>query len=366
MGGEQSYSHKTLVNNWNEDLQQLEGKFDEYRCRKLQGKLYTDLIERRQEFARQPAPLSQKNLGDEILFGDAIMLSQSQTSTFLSVEPKAGEEWIASTAATSAPQARNVFHVVSPGCSSDTKRSALKYGQAFCLLSEPVLSTDEEGMMLAPYFLKSIPKSFSAMARLSTESKVVVEQHYSENALWVVESAARGNQGVRMNRSGNPVLAGDEVIIKHKMTNTPLSVDKTLHYKTNLSDHEEFEAFCCVNNRLLPRCTWSFKGSAHKHVEKQRNIVPFSLDVCKTEVVAALGGREEVATFLDKLTKVNSTDAHEQHGGVVLSIEELRSYIKSSLRAPLDDRKIDIFLSHLATNGRIQVEDLASLFSTLK
>ena len=366
MGGpsirtEQSYSHRTLVNNWNEDVQQLEGKYEEYRCKKLQGKLHTDRIERRQEFALQHAPVSLKNAGDQILFGDAVMLHQTQTDTVLAVEPKKGEDWIASTTTADVPRARNVFHLVHPTSKDEMNGTPLSYGQALCLVSEPVLSTDDSGMVLSPYYLKSIPKSFSSMARLSTESKVLVEERYSENALWVVETAAKGNKAKQLNNSGKPVLAGAEIILKHKMTNTPLSVDKSLRYNTNLSKEEEFEAFCCVNNMLLPRCTWSIIGSPYETSHMKRTMIPFALDKCVDELVMSLGGKTGVERFVEKLHLVNSTDMHSNHETVVLSIEELTAYLKVSLRNAMDDRKIALLLSNLATDGRIAVADLNNI-----
>lgn len=250
------YGSRTLVGNWSEDVQEDEIKFAEYLARKRKDELL--LSERHAVFqhALQSCPLTYRCEGDSVCYGDSIMLENVETQGYLAVHPH-GQSWAVSTWKTEdiRPVARNVFRIVLPSGEAPLD-TPLRFGDTFCLVCDPTLTTDAKGVNLSKAWLTCEPKSFNRLAKLSSQSEVYFASSYSRNAEWKVESTLAGGHGWRVNTARTHLRVGEDFTIRHKMSNLALSSSTEFSFRGKLSEAQECEVFGKPSKKSAGVNTW--------------------------------------------------------------------------------------------------------------
>jgi len=189
--------------------------------------------------------------------------------------------------------------------------SELRYGQPFCLVTEPTLRLGSDNMRLKALWLHGEPKRFDLMAPLSNEGLVAMATGPSNNCVWRVQSASGGDAGWRENAAEGPVLADAPLTLKHAMSNTLLSCASENTFRGKVSGQREYEVFVSNMGRA-PHIfqQWKFKtaaGTEHMVLDPdyvaQEASVEGLLARLQKGLVAKLGVYA-VRTFAAKLTKL--------------------------------------------------------------
>jgi len=228
------YQPKTRIGNWNEDIEQNEYKFSKYLEAKENGQLVSHRLAKKSNRARQRVPLTFKPDGEPIRFGDSIMLGSKHSGQFLSVEYSDKKAWKLWTTEARSPMACNVFIVTRASEENPDDDGILRYGQPFCLTSEPALRA-QGGTMLPPYWVQAGAKTLDwAIPAHAFDGLVVgsagspgpadMASTFSQNAVFVVEPESRNDEGWMAIHKALPVTPGASIVLMHRQHNSALCV----------------------------------------------------------------------------------------------------------------------------------------------
>ena len=222
----------------------------DYEVRRAGGELLYLRKRRELNFLSQSVPLSFHADG-LVRFGDSVMISTSPgagaeprflcSNIFSSIAPGASR---VTAGAAAQPAARNVHVLLRPPSSAASSAAAprddvLRFGDRFVLACNPSLVAD-----LATGQLGLQPVLFSQMGSnvLGTtrggKQEVCMRTRQDAEAEWVVLHAS----GDRLVTDGEPVAAGDEVVLVHKMSNVSLCASPAHTYPTEFGS--ELDIHC--------------------------------------------------------------------------------------------------------------------------
>lgn len=240
------------MGNWNEDIARQEVASKDYEVRRSKGELLYLKKRRELGFLSQKVPLSFHPDG-LVRFGDSVMISTSPLSghaqkylcsNIFSQLMTPGYSRV--TAGTiSEPMARNVFVLTkSPTGTSNSKSisstdNILKYGDKFILSCNPSLVADiETGNLGLLDYLHSQTGSNVLGTTRNGRQEVSMCTRADAEAVWTVLHAS----GDRLLTDGEPVKAGDDIVILHCMSNVMLAGTENMTFPTEFGN--ELDIHC--------------------------------------------------------------------------------------------------------------------------
>jgi len=186
------------------------------------------------------------------------MLCNSETDGILSVLPSNSKSWdMTSVPSHRDPIARNVFILTPIPGSKQRLGDAIRYSDDFALITEPVLTADEDGIVMQPMWLNCVSKSFKEMSRLSTHSLVTMVTSFSNQSIWTMQCSAIGTDAAFLkNNHQDECLAGEPMAIAHRMTGTFLTSSKEFRFNGKVSDSVEYETFAMNKTKRSESIEW--------------------------------------------------------------------------------------------------------------
>ena len=213
----------------------------DFELRRSRGDLLLTKTSSRLDLAMQRVPHSY-NADGNIYFGDSIVVLHEFGALACDKWDKmnpAGDA-VSSVNKNTSPVARNTFVITKPSKYVESLNGAVKYGDPFCLASNPSLSVCERtGFVKRPMFLSSDLKTTMRQAKLSMKQEVFMSPKESYHAQWIVQHI---NPTKRLKVEGLPVPANEPFLLIHKATNTPLACESHYTYRSDFG--MEYEVFC--------------------------------------------------------------------------------------------------------------------------
>lgn len=259
MGG-QRYTAGVKIGNWDEDVSRSEVAARDYEARRAKGELLHLRKARERAFLTQRVPHSYSADGT-IRFGDTVQLALGEgrdarvlaDHLFSLLSP--GHVRVTATRVTEA-QARNTFVVArvgrrrgektgwrrAPGLPED---DVLRYGDRVYLTCNPSLVVDPDTHVAGlPYFLHSARANNLLGTARKGKQEVSLTTRCDADAEWCVAAAS----GDRLLSDGQPVRAGEPVVLQHVMSAVALAAVPGDSYPMDLGDPAELDVHC-ANHR---------------------------------------------------------------------------------------------------------------------
>jgi len=230
------YHHKTRLGNWSEEQELEETKLKDFLKRKEEGNLYSTKLQQKLDKSLLKVSLTYSKDG-LVHFGDHIMLLNKETDGFLVTDiydPITGhdEAYNASTAKNVSPCARSVFLLKKYTKEKDLfQDDIVRYGQKIQIQSNPLLYNKE-------LYLNSCHISPNHVAKFSRKQEVGFYAKSNYDTVWVIEHI---DPKVRFENAGNPVMAGEAILLKHCQTAQWLASDLSYGIKNEFG--VEYEVF---------------------------------------------------------------------------------------------------------------------------
>jgi len=230
------YSHKTRLGNWSEELELEETKLKDFLKNKQSGKLQSTQLQQKIDKALLRASLTFSKDG-LVHFGDHVMLLNKETDGFLvsdiySSIKGTDEAYNVFTAKSAFPSARSVFVIKKYTKEKDLfQDDIVHYGQKILIQAHPLLLRKE-------LLLHSCHITPSHVAELSRRQEVGIYSKTDFNTVWTIEHI---DPKVRFENEGNPVLAGEPILLKHCQTAQWLASDPAHSIKNEFG--AEYEVF---------------------------------------------------------------------------------------------------------------------------
>jgi len=235
LAGAGRYSQKTKIGNWGEDQSLSDAKLQNYLQKKASGTLLTMKEKIRKNKLNQNVQLTFSADGN-VRFGDTIQLRNKAIGIGSALCSKIydpvvldGEVYGTSVAppntiSSSQPTSRSTFVVEKWSGHDQNKYSSdgtLRYGDPVLLACHPSLRVDEASGLLKPLLhLRSSRVSTVDYAKMSNYQLVaMVGGTVDYGMVWEVARVANR----KYQPKGEPVRAGDPVVLVHRATGTPLS-----------------------------------------------------------------------------------------------------------------------------------------------
>lgn len=254
LAGGLRYGSQTRIGNWQEDVVLEEAKIAEFRAAKAHGKLTMGL--RQRKIVKCNTAVKQSYSEDGIVrVGQTVLLEHRMTGGSLSSDiwdASAENEFVVTISPNTAFVARNAFTImpIADERLMDTVRypgdDRLHYGQSVHLKCNDLLLVDESmDMLKAPLFLSSALKTQNKGSRISNRQAVFMSPKLDTYSVWTVNKVSEGDTGKdRLLHLGDPVRAGDPIVLRHRATGQSLFCDPSVIESTEFGD--EYEA-CCYN-----------------------------------------------------------------------------------------------------------------------
>jgi len=230
------YNHKTRLGNWSEELELEETKLKDFLKNKTAGNLPSTQLQQKIDKSLLRASLTFSKDG-LVHFGDHLMLLNKETDGFLVADvynKRQGNEegYYTFTAKNAFPSARSVFIIKKYTKEKDLfQDDIVRYGQKVQIQVNPLLFKKE-------LLLHSCQITPSHVATLSRRQECAFYAKNDFNTVWIIEHV---DPKVRFENEGNPVLAGEAILLKHCQTAHWLASDPS--YSTKSDFGVEFEVF---------------------------------------------------------------------------------------------------------------------------
>lgn len=232
--GGPKYQHKVRIGNWSEDLELEEIKLKDYLKKKETGTLIVTAKQQQLNESLVPADLSESPDG-VLKLGMNIMLANHQSKGFLSTNPfdtvaKGCDSWMATTGPIGDASVRNVFELET-GERGGSPGDVVRYGQTIRFKLNPYAK------ITCPAYLHSELVTPMVAAKFSRHQEVVVVSEPAGETKWQL---MHPDPNLRAEMEGEPVPAGEPVLVKHVQTGAFLASDKIPY-------HNVFGAECEVH-----------------------------------------------------------------------------------------------------------------------
>ena len=280
LAGGLRYGSKTRIGNWHEDVVLEEAKIAEFRAAKSRGNLTMGVRQRKIVVCNTAVPQSYSEDG-VVRLGQTVVVEHKQTGGTLASDlwdAAAENEYVVTISPNVAVVARNAFTlcpIVSESLMDAVRYpddDRLQYGQSFHLkCSDLLLAEDSMDMLKAPLYLSSALKSQNKGSRISNRQAVFMSPKLDANSVWTVQMVTEGETGKeRLMHLGDPVKAGDPVVLRHRATGQALYCDPAVIESTEFG--AEYEA-CCYNE-FRTGCRQGLVGEAKGTLTSTTNIRP--------------------------------------------------------------------------------------------
>jgi len=230
------YTHKTRLGNWSEELELEETKVKDFLRNKASGTLPSTQLQQKIDRSLLRASLTFSKDG-LVHFGDHLMLLNKETDGFLVADvydqiKGSDEGYNTFTAKNAFPCARSVFVIKKYTKEKDLfQDDVVHYGQKVQIQVNPLLFKKE-------LLLHSCHITPSHVAKLSRRQEAGFYAKNDFNTVWIIEHV---DPKVRFENEGNPVLAGEAILLKHCQTAQWLASDPAHSTKSDFGN--EFEVF---------------------------------------------------------------------------------------------------------------------------
>lgn len=302
--GGQVYDPKTRIGNWNEDVEQDEGRFSDYLDLKQRNGLISMQIANNKQRMLQSVPLSFREPGEPLQYGDAVMLRSEATAEFFALDPAGKDSWDVSTVEESRPVARNVFFITrAPEDGTGAiggEPGELHFDEPFCLASEPALRVGKNGMVLSPYWAFSEPKTYEIMSRFATQAPVKMAKRCTQNCVFKVVSSLPGEKGWQQTVRRGPVIAGADLAISHRLTRCNLSASSKFSFKGKVTGRKEHEVYGSVPEKssVPVEQKWQFVvADSPEEAADERGLAPLDVATIVEDMRANLGDSADDVAF---------------------------------------------------------------------
>ncbi len=236
--GGTTYSHKTRVGNWYEDMETDENVMKNYLGGKEKGSLSFNITQ--DKYARSFKKVPQTFRADGTLeFGDKIMLANKFTKGFLSFDlgdkVATQEEAYACTSnpKVTEPVARSMFIIEREDEEDGFEGNKIHFGQKIRFRSNPII-------IAKPLYLHSQQISPLGYSRFSRNQEVCMDVQKIYNTVWEVEHF---DPNTRLEKMGLLVESNNPIIIKHCATCHYLASD-LLEYRNDFGTEYEVNVHC--------------------------------------------------------------------------------------------------------------------------
>lgn len=354
--------------NWNEDIARQEVAAKDYEVRRSKGDLLYLKKRRELGFLSQRVPHSFHSDGI-VRFGDSIMVSTSPLSghslkylcsNIFSQLMTPGFSRV--TAGSSAdPMARNVFVLNrapnAAASSSKTDSNILKFGDRFVLSCNPSLVADlETGNLGLLHYLHSQTGSNVLGTTRNGRQEVSMCTRADAEAVWTVLHAS----GDRLLTDGEPVKAGDDIVLLHCMSNVMLAATENMTFPTEFGN--ELDVHCQTHKGVGVK---SAKESGDIATSKAQgpNIFHISLAENETAAVDNRGFKPLSAEMLFEKARVLIASASGFHGIRSLALAVAALDGKGTGMVPKDAIKYILF-EHGVTFKADEFDLMFSKFET--
>lgn len=89
-------------------------------------------------------------------------------------------------------------------------------------------------------YLSSLLRNYRTATRITNKQSVFVTTNCDSDAIWIVSLPSRGKSFENIQKyNGDPVLSGDLFLLKHRSTNTCLTINSLMHYQTDYGTDSE-------------------------------------------------------------------------------------------------------------------------------
>lgn len=232
------YAPRTLVGNWNEDIELQRAVLTDFLSKKETGRLKIETFQQRMAIALAEVELTRIRDDPYVHFGDLLQLVHGESGAALAcdVEDKdtrPGEDACTATATTEfrLPVARNTFLIAKyrPARPSPQETyyddDVLRYGEKIRLVANPLAQNQEltsDGGP-RPLYLFSRPISINNYAKFSRHQLVGFTSRDTYDAVWQV---ATPDPSERIAAEGVEVMAGAPLLLVHCATSKPLCLEQ--------------------------------------------------------------------------------------------------------------------------------------------
>jgi hypothetical protein len=259
--GGPKYHHKVRIGNWSEDLELEEIKLKDYLKKKETGTLIVTAKQQQLNESLVPTELSSSPEGF-LRFGMKTMLANHQSQGCLNVNPfdavaKAYNAWMATTGSDGNASVRNTFELEC--ADKNATDDVVRFGQTLRLKLNPFAKIG------APAYLHSELVTPMVAAKFSRHQEVVAIAEPAGETKWQI---VHPDPAFRSDMEGEPVPAGQQVLIKHVQTGAYLASDKIPY-------HNVFGPECevhCHNYATLSKPA-ILMGEAQGDTEKSQKAV---------------------------------------------------------------------------------------------
>ena len=181
------------------------------------------------------------------------MIAHKQTCGSLACDPFStagfeGNEYAASVCDSSDCMARNTF-IISSVDGSGSDGDLVSWGIPFRLQANPSLRIDaRSGMLQAPLYLASNLRNERKASPMSNKQLVYMTANTSYATVWVAQRPAvtKDSGANRLLSKGEPIMAGEDIILQHCATKDLLSSDTKYNSVTDFG--VEYEISCQSNS----------------------------------------------------------------------------------------------------------------------
>lgn len=200
-------------------------------------------------------------------FGDAVMLKSCMTNGWLVCDMSdriaSHEEAYAVTTTEKAVGAcaRSIVHLmraVANGQGAPANDDTIRYGQEIRIQSNEFICNK-------PLFLSSQPVSPLAFARFSRNQEVCLLNKSTYNTVWKIWPA----DGMRGQRSGQPVLASDKICFEHAATSQQLSNDR-IAYRNDFGNEMEVSAMSASTKHKTQMLAGEYNGEKVRESQNKK------------------------------------------------------------------------------------------------
>jgi hypothetical protein len=140
------------------------------------------------------------------------------------------------------PLARNTFRIMRPPSSLSNEEDdhyesddIVRYGSSFLLVcNESLLVSDDGYCMNPPLYLSSLQRNYRTATRITNKQSVYLTTQCDAEAVWIAALVSHGKAIDWGNKyRGDPVLSGDLFLLKHRHTNTCLTINTAERCQTD-------------------------------------------------------------------------------------------------------------------------------------
>lgn len=240
--GGQRYKNTARIGNWKEEIIGEEIESKEFLSKQLKS-LNKFKYQNRINKCNQIVPHTYSSDG-KIRYDDTIIIKHQSTETSLACDPNIdlcppNKQYLVTGSKNFHATARNTFRIIrAPTHLQDFQvdnDDELKYGQSFLLACNQSLLVSEDGCCMEPtLYLSSLLRNYRTATRITNKQAVFLTTNCDADAIWIVSLPSKGKSFENIQKyNGDPVLSGDLFLLKHRSTNTCLTVNSLMSYQTD-------------------------------------------------------------------------------------------------------------------------------------